>query len=203
MNALPKPRRTPPPVQAISDHALDDLRFIRRTMERASLTAFSGWGQVAIGASALVAAGLAARRHDTSAWLLVWTFEACIAVSIGAVTMALKARRLGVPVFGEPFRRFARSLTLPIVAGAALTVALARAGAPAPIPVTWMLLYGVAIATAGTFSIAAVRVMGYAFMLAGIVAIAMPSAWRDLELAASFGGLHVLFGLWIAGRHGG
>ena len=158
---------------------------------------------MAIGVSALAAAAVASRTRSAPAWLLVWTLEAVVALSIGALTMAFKARALGVPVFGEATRRFARSLALPLIAGGALTLGLAHTPLFAPIPAVWMLLYGVAIATAGTFSVAPVRAMGYAFMLAGFAALAMPPAWRDVAMAAAFGGLHVLFGLWIAGRHGG
>lgn len=201
MSALPKFRRRPP--TPLSDHAIDDLRFIRRTMERASLTAFPGWGQVAIGASAFAAALVGARVTGQRTWLVVWLIEAAIAGTIGAATMALKARRLGVPLFGEAGRRFARSFTLPLLAGAVLTVVLARGRLDEAIPGTWMLLYGVAIAAAGTFSIAEVRAMGVAFMLAGLVSLVLAPVGRDALMAASFGGLHVGFGLWIAGRHGG
>lgn len=201
MNAMPKPRpRRPTP---IADHALGDIDFIRRTLERAGLTAFPGWGQVVIGATALLASMLAARLRSDRAWVTAWSAEAVLAAAIGAGAMALKARRLGVPMFGDAGRRFAASFTLPLVAGAALTFALLRGGLAVALPGTWMLLYGVAIATAGAFSIAAVRLMGGAFMLAGIATLIVAPAARDTWMAAAFGGIHVVFGVWIAGRHGG
>ena len=49
----------PEPV-SLQVHAMDNLQFIRETMERAgSFTAVPGWGGFAIGLSALLAAAIA------------------------------------------------------------------------------------------------------------------------------------------------
>jgi hypothetical protein len=71
------------------------------------------------------------------------------------------------------------------------------------LPGVWLLCYGAGVVSAGTFSIRPVRVMGVCFMVLGLSALRAPPSWGDAWMAAGFGGLHVLFGLWIARHHDG
>lgn len=189
---------------AIHVRALDDLRFIRETMERsAAFTAISGFGEVAVGVSALIAAVIAAQQPTEERWLFVWLAEALVALVIGAITTGRKARRAGVPLFSGPGRRLALSLTPPLVAGALLTAVLFQSGEPALLPGVWLLLYGTGVVTGGAFSVKIVPVMGLCCMAVGAAALLAPTGWADPLLAAGFGGLHILFGAVIARRHGG
>jgi hypothetical protein len=189
---------------ALHERAMEDLRFIRRTMERAgSFTAVPGWGGVAIGVTGLAAAALAARQPTPGRWLAVWLATAAVATLIALGTIALKARRVGIPLSTGPARKFLLSFLPPVGAAAALTAALVAHGAAPLLPGLWLLSYGAAVVTAGTFSVRAIPLMGVAFMALGGAALATPAAWGDAWLAAGFGGLHVGFGLLIARRHGG
>ena len=195
---------------ALHAQALDDLRFIRRTMEgAASFTALSGWGVVAIGVTAFAAAYAAslAQRADTGGshriWMLVWLIEAIIGVAIGVGTTARKARRAQVPLFARPGRKFALTFATPMAAGAILTIPLYYGGMAVVLPGMWLLLYGTAFATAGAFSVSTVPVMGLCFMLAGTAALAAPASLGNVFMAIGFGALHVVFGALIARKHGG
>jgi hypothetical protein len=185
-------------------HAMDNLRFIRETMEGASsFTAVSGWGGMLMGVTALVAAFAASLQPSAILWLAVWIVEAAVSCLIGAVAMFEKARKADTPLFSQPGRKFALSLAPPLVAGALLTLVLFRAGAVAVLPGLWLLLYGAGVMTAGAFSVRVVPAMGVAFMVLGAAALVSPAAWGDIYMAAGFGGLHLIFGAIIAWRYGG
>ncbi len=189
---------------ALGDRARDDLRFIRRTMERGpAFTAVPGWGGVAMGVSALAAAGLATTRSTAEGWLGVWLADSLVAVAIGIWAMRRKARHAGLPLLSGTGRKFVLSFLPPAVAGVILTLAQYRADNLTLVPGTWLLLYGAAVITAGTFSVKAVPVMGLCFMALGGVAFLAPPAWGDPLLAVGFGGLHIAFGIHIARNHGG
>jgi hypothetical protein len=197
----------PPPIErdpALSDRALDNLRFIRETMERAgTFTAISGWGIVAVGVVAMVAAGVA-RARSTVEWRVgtwVVTAAACIALSMWAT--ARKARRSDLSMVSGPAQKLALAFAPAMVVGALLTVALLRIGANDLLPAVWMLLYGTAVVAGGAFSVRIIPVMGVCFMMLGAVALFAPPTVGDWLMVAAFGVVHVVFGIQIARRHGG
>src|SRR2546423_12222087 len=98
------PQKEEPP--ALHDRAMDNLRFIRETMERATaFTAISGWGLVAIGMTALTAAFISAQQKIFKAWLAVWITEAVIALLIAGWSMDRKARAAKMPLLSGPGRK--------------------------------------------------------------------------------------------------
>ncbi len=198
----PAPRQ-PADAPALHERAMDNLSFIRDTMERATaFTAVPGWGAVGMGATALVAAVVAGRQADVPRWFGIWMAEAAIAAVIGAATAIRKSRSARTPVLSRPARRFLLSYVPPIAVGALLTAVLYRGGLWRALPGMWLLLYGTGVVTGGAFSVRVVPLMGLCFMLAGAAALLTP-AWGTEWMAVGFGVLHVLFGFIIARRHGG
>jgi len=193
----------PEPVE-LHARAMDNLRYIRRTIERAgSFTAVPGLGGMLMGSTALVAAWIAGPRAGSARWLFVWLAEGLVALSIGIVSAALKARRVKLPLFSGPGRKFVAGFAPSMVAGALLTAALVRAGYPGILPGMWLLLYGAAVVSGGGASVRVVPLMGACFMAAGALALLLPAEWGSVVLAASFGGFHIVFGTVIAVKYGG
>jgi hypothetical protein len=184
--------------------ALDDLRYIRQTLENsASFTAVPGWGMVGMAATALVAGAVAWRQPRFERWMAVWLGEAVVALALAMWTMRRKARRAQVPLLSGPGRRFLLNFLPPMLVGGVLTAALYRAGSVRAIPGMWLLLYGTGVVSGGAFSVRIVPVMGSCFMIAGAAALLAPASWAEGFMLAGFCGLHLVFGFLIARRHGG
>ena len=129
--------------EPLSGRAADNLRFIREAMERSStFTSIPGAGGALMGLVAIGAALVASRQSSPDRWLLTWLAAATIAAGVGLVTMALKARRAGLPLTGAAARRFALGMAAPFIAGAAITYQLWVVRSFAVMVPAWLLLYG-------------------------------------------------------------
>lgn len=200
----------------LHDRALQDLSFIRRTMEgAASFTDVPGKGLVALGLIAIAAAGIASRQAAPDAWLTAWMVTAVVGGLVGGGTMLHKMRRrLGTGAafaLSAPARKFFLGYWPALLAGAILTIALIDPATPGVeshvverlLPGVWLLLYGVGVTTAGAHSVRAVPLMGIGFILLGAAALFCHALDGDLMLGLGFGALHIGFGGYIARRHGG
>ena len=197
-------RPVPSPPRDLHAHAMDNLRFIRETMESAgSFTAVSGWGQVTIGLTALVTAAIASRQATAGAWLTTWIVEAAVALAAGSFWIVRKARRTGLSFNSAPGRKAAICFAPPLACGALLTPVLYRTSGVALLPGAWLLLFGVAVVTGGAMSVKIVPLMGLVLMALGAAALFAPQAWGNAFMAVGFGLVLIGFGVVIARRHGG
>ncbi|UCG87467.1 MAG: hypothetical protein JSW71_02670 [Gemmatimonadota bacterium] len=190
------------PTEQDQQEAKEALAFIRRTMESAStFTAVSGWGLIASGIVALVAAWLAWMRANP-AELQIWIPAAAVSVVIATSANAIKARGSNTPLWSGVMQRIVWVMAPSLIAGALLTFALEGQGASQLLPGMWLALYGAGVTAGGTLSIRAIRWMGIAFLVLGATALARPDLGLAM-LAVGFGGLHVTVGSDIVWRHGG
>lgn len=186
----------------LHDHAIDNLRYIRATMERAaSFTAVPGTGGIFMGLTALFAA-MAAMNYP-GYFLAIWMAAAVVAIAIGVATTVQKARATEVALDSGPARKFALGFGPPILVGGVLTLALLRINATNLLPGTWLCLYGTAVIAGGAFSVRVVPLMGIGFVFAGAAALFTPAEWGNTWLAIGFGAGHIIFGTIIARRYGG
>ena len=191
-------------VVSINERAIENLRYIRETMERAgSFTAVPGWGGILMGVSALLTAFISSQLPSRDTWFAAWLGEAMLAFTIGACAMVQKAKVFKAPILYGPGRKFALSLCPAMIAGAVLTAVLYTNDLFQLMPGTWLLLYGVAVTAGGAFSVGIIPIMGVCFMALGTFALFAPFTLANLFMILGFGILHIGFGIVIARRYGG
>lgn len=188
----------------LSDRAIDNLRFIRETMERSThFTAVPGYGGLLMGVTATVAAYIANIQVYLVDALTVWLVEAALAFAIGLLAMWQKSKIAGQPLLSAPGKKFAMSFLPPLVAGIVIVLGLWRYGHYYVMAPVCMISYGAAVVCGGAFSVRVVPVMGWCFMALGAIAFIVPTNYSNAMMAASFGLLHIVFGAIIAKRYGG
>ena len=178
---IPESQPEPP---ALHDRAMDNLRYIRETMERATaFTGISGWGEIAIGVTALLATAISALQSTFNAWLAVWIAEGLISLLIAGWSMDRKSRAIEMPLGSGPGRKAVFSLTPPLIAGGLLTIVIVQAGLTNAIPGVWLLLYGTGVITGGMYSVRVVPIMGLCLMALGALALFSPPAFANWFMA--------------------
>jgi len=188
----------------ISDRAVDNLQFIRETMERSAIfTTVPGYGGVFMGVTAIAASFIANSQPNVRNWLLVWLAEAVLAFFIGLFAMWQKSKIANVPLNSPPTKKFAKSFLPPLVCAGVITLGLWRFGHFEVMIPVWILLYGAAVICGGAFSVKAVPIMGWSFIVLGTIGFFSPAGFGDSMMALSFGVLHIVFGLIIARKYGG
>jgi hypothetical protein len=189
---------------SIGRGAADHLRYIRNTIDAArTFTTIPGKGCIAMGAAAIVAAGLETLPALRESWLPIWLIAAVIAAAAALFFMEEKAKAQGLSLRRTVATRFFLTLAPSFAAGGILTVALMDSAGRDVIAGIWLLLYGVGIAACGVFSIPLVLIAGFVFMGFGTVALAAPASWAPYLLGAGFGGIHLGLGALVMRDHGG
>lgn len=189
---------------SLGSRAIDNLQFIRDTMERSThFTAVPGYGAVLMGATAIAAAYISSTQTFLWDRLIVWIAEAFLAFAIGLLAMWQKSKLANTPLTSAPAKKFAISFLPPVVCGIAITLGLWRYSYYELMMPVWIMLYGAAVVTGGAFSVRVVPVMGWCFMIIGAIGFALPPGYGNILMASSFGMLNIVGGLVIARRYGG
>ena len=124
-NTMPKDKGDTGNAVNIGDRAIDNLEFIRETMERSThFTAVPGYGGILMGVTAAVATYIAAQQPTQIAWLRVWLTEAVLAFAIGLLAMWQKSRIDGQSLVSVPAKKFALGFAPPMIVGVAVVLGL-------------------------------------------------------------------------------
>jgi len=185
----------------IESRALGTLAYIRKSIDSSGSMAVPGMAGVSMGGIGIIATIVASVPRGAAHWLQIWLVAAAVAFVVGGATMARQAAESGHARYLGPVRKFLVCLCPALFAGAVLTFILWHSGQTRLIPGVWLLLYGCAVLSASTVTIARtmrlISIMGVLFMLLGLLAFASPPRVHTVILGLGFGALHSLFGVLI------
>jgi hypothetical protein len=188
---------------SIETRALGTLAYIRRSIESSGSMAVPGTAGVVMGCIGMLAAIAASTSRWAPHWAAIWMLGGATAFVGGGALMAREAAQSGHARYLGPVRKFLLCLCPALFAGAVLTGVLWRAGLMSLLPGTWLLLYGCAVLSASTVTIASTMrllcTMGALFVALGLLAFVLPAASQIAILGLGFGILHVVFG-YLVGR---
>ena len=210
--------------------ATEELTVIRQLMERPiRFSSMSGLAAIQAGLWAL--AGIAGdywafgRLSDPREAMLaggaIWAVVFVCAVA--GVLLLTRRREIaqGMPFWSPVKRRILATILPPFVAAVGLTLIICMRygmtygakGYPFLlqwdliqgylIPSIWMLFYGVTLWQLGQFSPAEVKVLGVAFIGAGLATALLWQGYPYWVMGITFGGFHIVYGIVVWIRHGG
>jgi hypothetical protein len=182
------------------------LQAIRSLMERATIyraisapTALVA-GVLAVSASALIL--LRAEYATPDRCIVVWLGVLAITLLANFVLIWIGARRRGEPLFSSGMRMALLAVIPPVAAAAVLTI-FARHGLQ--VALVWTLFYGLALLTTSHFAPRSLVMLGWAFLLSSLGALAATHSapaelLRDhaqrigaLLMGVTFGLYHLLY----------
>jgi len=188
---------------SIETRALGTLAYIKRSIESSGSMAVPGTAGVVMGCIGMLAAIAASTSRWAPHWAAIWMLGGATAFVGGGALMAREAAQSGHARYLGPVRKFLLCLCPALFAGAVLTGVLWRAGLMSLLPGTWLLLYGCAVLSASTVTIAStmrlIGIMGALFVALGCLAFVSPATMHTALLGVGFGVLHIVFGL-LVGR---
>ncbi len=206
-----------------NEKAIEELKVIRALMERPiRYSTLSGKSAVLAGLAAAAgtaadwAVGFSAPRADPEAAILasvvIWLGVLAVAAT-GTILLAWQQeKRRGLPFWTSIKRRILATVLPILVASLGLTAGIVLHGLSHPesdawdllVPI-WMLFYGVALWQLGLLSEPPVRVLAGAFLVAGLACGLVPALLDSPTpvMGATFGGFHIVYGLYVWRRYGG
>jgi hypothetical protein len=193
---------------AIESRALGTLAYIRASIESSSSMDVPGMAGIVMGIIGVLAAIVVSLPRWAPHWLGIWLVAAAVALLLGGALVARQIARRGQTRYLGPARKFLLCLCPALFAGAVLTLVLWTAGMTSVIPGMWLLLYGCAVLSASTVTIAGITrligIMGASFVALGSMTFALPAMAHTAMLGLGFGVLHIIFGILIGrSTHGG
>jgi hypothetical protein len=198
------------------DNGLKDVAEIRSMMERSSkflslsglsgigagIVAFIGWGWTIWYLGSRFGPGTdgVANHQDVLLIMLASVLVVSAAVAVSMFFSWRLARKRGLPIWNTTAKETLSALLIPLAAGGVFCVILVREGAYAMIPSAMLVFYGMALTSAGKFTVGDIRILGLCEIALGLAAGLLPGFGLWFWIAG-FGLLHIVYGILMYAKY--
>lgn len=198
-------------MKEITDYQ-QDITSIRSIMERsAKFISLSGLSGIMAGVYAIIGAGYAyyliyypslpigfrvgPQGEQLVVWQLIGLAAVVLVLSLGsAVYLSIrKASRAGVSVWNKTSQLLLINLLIPLGAGGLFTLIVVSLGYYAIVPSSCLIFYGLALVSAGQFTLNEVRYLGFLEIGLGLFSMLFPG-YGLIFWTVGFGLLHIIYG---------
>lgn len=199
-----------------SNWAAENLQVIRTLMERSALYRRAlAPIMLTVGVIGSIAglAGYFLKINSVQGFVVFWLVMSAVALITSFVLVRRQALKDGELFWSPPTRRVAHALAPPLIVGlllAVLTLVSVRGKflwplQPWALPAIWMILYGCALHSAGFFMARGIRLLGWLFVVGGVISLSGKEIMQGdhliakghLGMAMVFGGLHFAYGIYL------
>lgn len=135
-------------------------------------------------------------------FVVVWFLVFLLAITLNIIFIKHKAKSTGQPAWSRLAKMIFDAIFPAIVVGALLTFYCINNNSPQWIPIIWMGMYGLGVWCASLFSVKAVRFLGASFIITAMLCLFFLQQYAMLMLAVSFGGYHIVYGVWLYCKYG-
>ncbi|MDB4588296.1 hypothetical protein N9124_02310 [bacterium] len=194
------------------ERAARNLETIRSMMQRATVYRMISWPTALFAGSLALIWPLLLTNHRMH-WALPWIVLAGVVAVFNTILVFKKAKREGENLVTPGLRMGLQAIMAPMLVGAVIgIVATFSRGGYSPVLLSWiwMLCYGGGLMATVNFAPRSIWWLGHTFVLSGLycfyrwpVGIPLwaphpePSFSSDLLMQITFGGYHVIYGLYV------
>jgi hypothetical protein len=190
-----------------------DISEIRSMMERSSkFLSLSGWAGIMAGVYAMAGAWIASTYFDFNPDEIVYTSPhqgKVVVLALMVLLFALftavyfswkKSAKQGQRIWNATSRRLIANMAVPLITGGTVILLLILKGLTGLMAPLSLLFYGLALYSAGNYTIMEVKLMGVVQIIMGVTALWFIDYGLILWVAG-FGVVHVLYGLYMYIRY--
>lgn len=196
---------------------IKNINYMKEVVESSNrYTNLSGIAGILCGILALIGFGLTSyyigsiKIHDRLPELdnllntgIIWIAVFGLAILTQVIFTIRKAKKMEILPWSKLSRQILFVLIPSLLAGILLTIYLIQTEEILAIPPTWILLYGLGVSSAGMFSVLAVRLLGWAFIITSIFPLFICPEYGLVFMALTFGVYHIIYGLVIYVKYKG